>query len=326
MTFILAANLTDRILLAADSKVTLDNKQHDVVGYSIKLVQYNDQAIRSDRVVRSRDELGNCISCMFAGNKDFILFLHKKLSVAFESGELSADINILLNQVSEYFGRIIPEYDGKKEAFMIFAGVTLDNSIKMIDFNRISEILGKQAGQISDPNIAGALQFLSHQRTSGKITMVPLMDRETNLFVPGQLTFSFAIRERSSTFGIDRVGGALSIISGGSFSMDKDLEKQLLSYFLSKRDIEKEGIDIINFIRNKFSDTIGGAVIFGYIDKVKKALTHVSYEIDRSGGYNERNWSLKIDGKNFLAIDPKGQEIDLIQGFFNDSRGNQLYL
>lgn len=311
MTLILAANLTDRIILAADSKITkINNGKREVVGYCLKLFQYNNRSLEG-KIVEKREDLGNFISCMYAGSKDFIFYIHQKLSVAFEQGELSADINVLQSQVYDFFKKITPEYNGRKKGLIIFAGVSLGGAKKIFSFKRLSEIVGPDAFRLEDANVVGAMQF-----ASSKSDFAPLMNQQTGAFVPDQRVFSFEIDEENSIFGVGKVGGTYSIVAGGSTIINNELEKKVLRHFLDKRDITKEGSDIVNFIRNNFSDTIGGAVVLGSID-VKGALTHIFYNIDRSGKVSDRNWSVEIDDNNIWAIDPLGKKIDLIQGFFN---------
>ncbi|MFA5127246.1 MAG: hypothetical protein WC465_04610 [Patescibacteria group bacterium] len=321
MSLILGINLTDRIILATDSKVTKSvNGKREVVGYCTKLVQYNDRVLNEDKVVKNRKDLGNFISCMYAGNKDFSFFIHQKLSVAFEKGVLSTDINVLQTQIDDFFKKITPEYDGVKKCLMIFAGVSLSGSIKIFSFKRLSDLIGPQAGHVEDPNIVGALQFASQDSDT-----TPLMNRENNYFVPDQKLFSFEIDEDRHKFGIGKIGGTYSVVAGGSTTIDENLENKILKYFLTKRDIKAEASDIINFIRSNFSDSIGGAVVLGYID-TRGILTNVSYQVDRSGEINDKNWSIEINGKDFIALDPESKRIDLLEYFFNGSGDSDCLL
>ena len=322
MTFLLAANLPDRIILASDSKVTkITNSQRIIAGYSIKLVQYIDRPINKDIKVKNPYELGNFVSCMYAGNKSFSLFIHNRLVSAFEYGQLSADINILQQQINDFFSAIVPTYDGVKECTIIFAGNSLNGSNKIANFKSLTRLIGKGGGKIEDPVIAGGLRFASTEPD-----IIPLYNPNSNTFIPEQKIFSFKIHEEKSIFGIDRIGDTYSIISGGSFTIDNYLETELLRYFLNKREIDKEANDIINFIRNKFSDTIGGAVILGYIKASRGALNYLSYDIDRSGQINDKNWSVSFEDNSIFAIDPTNNKINLVQGFFDKQGDNSLYI
>ncbi len=315
MSLILAINLTDKIILATDSKISKRvNDERRIVGYCTKLVQYNDQVLDADKVVKTKKELGNFISCMFAGDKNFSLFIHNRLSNAFETGELSTDINITREQVTDFFTKIVPQYSGSKKCLIIFAGNSSKN-IKSFSFKRLSEIIGPEAGSLEDANIAGAMQFVSEKNDT-----TPLMNINTKSFLPDQVVFSFEIDEMNHKFGIGKVGGTYSIVAGGSTLISKDLEDKILRYFLSRRDIKAEASDIINFIRNNFSDTIGGAVVLGTIG-LDGGLHYVGYQLNRTGNLSDKNWSLEIDDKKFLAIDPHGEKIDLIDGFFKNFDG-----
>ena len=96
---------------------------------------------------------------------------------------------------------------------------------------------------------------------------------------------------------------------------------ELVKYFLNKRDDIIEAKNVVNFLRNQFSDSIGGAVILGTIDK-RKRLIYYGYDIDRSGKEHRTNWSMKLDNRGLIATDPGGKEYDLVDGFYNLSREN----
>ena len=72
---------------------------------------------------------------------------------------------------------------------------------------------------------------------------------------------------------------------------------------MSKRDDESEGRDIVNYLRRQFSDTIGGAVVLGVIDR-RKRLIYYTYQIDRSGSPHHTNWSVTLDDRGLVVTHP----------------------
>jgi hypothetical protein len=302
MTFILGVNLSDRIFLAADSRVTkLVNNKRELVGHSLKLVQMSN-----------KDHDG-FISCLFAGNKSFINYIFKRFEDALDNKFIDTDINILLKQVDNFMKKIVPEYPGPirdRRCKIIFAGCSnAPRSVKRFRTDNLSAALGPEAGRLDDPRSVQGIQ-------TGFV------------FVPDQKIFSYVIDVANNQFGIEEVGEMYSLICGGSKKLTPQEKQLILKHFLSKRNLEDEGKDIINFLRKQFSDSIGGAVTFGFIDS-KKYLIYVGYDIDRSEKMSQVDWSFTIKNDKFIARDPEGKEHDLVWGFYNlttDHSDNNLEL
>ncbi len=224
MTFIVGINLSDRLLLASDTKITKKSgDRREIVGYCIKLQQFVDGEFIKENIARL-----NHIACMFAGNKEFIRFLSAKLSIAFEKKQLPIDINDLIKNIEKYLREIVPKYEGKnKRCRMIFAGTSSDpNVLKTFEFDRLSYLIGPQAGKIEDPNLVEAIN-------------IGELDGRGVIFVPDQKIFSFDIDENRSIFELSEVGKTYSIIDGGAHNLTEERKNELLKYFLNKRDIEK---------------------------------------------------------------------------------------
>ena len=302
MTFILGINLSDRLILAADTKISKLNeeKKRETVGYCVKLHQFSNGEENTNDA--------RFVSCMFAGNKRFAMYLAGELTKAFENKKLPTDIIELKNRIDGFMKKIISLYTGKsveKKCKMIFAGVSA--RVKTFDVERLSEIVGDGAGagKIEDVNIAESMK-LGWNNGVGRL-----------VGVPHQSLFSFVISERDGKFGILEEANTFRLIDGGSYILDGEKRKEILKYFLNKREISQEGKDVVNYIRNLYNETIGGAITLGYIDK-RGAMVNVEYGIDRSKSKSKTNWSLKIIGNTFLAIDPSGEEFDLAKGWYQD--------
>lgn len=294
MTFILAANLSDRIHLASDTKITkpASGGRKEIVGYGAKLQQY-----------ANKDRNG-FISCMYAGNKKFAQFLSNAISTAIYNRELTTDINTLQNEIEPFLKELVPKYTGQvKEICMIFAGVSL-TPYKVFNLKRLDELLGPEAFKLDDIRVVEAIQTVND-------------DGLGIFFTPDQKAFSFEIHERGGKFGVSEVAGAYSLICAGSHTLTEEKKKDLLRYFISRRDIEDEAKDIVNFLRSTFSESVGGAVMMGYI-RPKGGMTNVGYDIDRSGKCHDSNWSFAFINNKMIATDPGGKTYDLVKGFFSD--------
>jgi hypothetical protein len=186
---------------------------------------------------------------------------------------------------------------------MIFAGIShKSNQFKPFNSKSFSDIFGPEGGRIEDDNVIFAMQ--------NGFKFLP---------VPDQKIFSFKIRESKSEFEIGKVGDVYSVIEGGSTKISDEIKKNLQKIFLNKRTIEEEAKDVINLLREHYSDTIGGAITFGWIDK-KGRLIPVTYDV--RGKNIDLNWSIKKIENRAIAIDPKGKEHDLVKNFFEDHTGD----
>ena len=67
--------------------------------------------------------------------------------------------------------------------------------------------------------------------------------------VPDQKIFSYVIDTKANIFELEKIGEMYSMIYGGSKKLNPDQERLLVKQFLSKRNIEHEGKDIVNFLR-----------------------------------------------------------------------------
>jgi hypothetical protein len=309
MTFILAVNLSDRIYLAADSLVSKRvGDTREPVGYTLKLVSMASERSLIGASEKSSSELSanppSLISVMFSGNRSFAHYIFVCLNNGLDSGELSTDINELIQQIDPYLKREVPKYSGSvadRICKIIIAGCSNSkNSVKRFSLENLNNTLGPQAGHIDDAHAVHGIQF-------GFID------------VPDQKIFSYNIDDRDGSFGIDEIGEMYSVIVGGSKKLTKEEKSKLLKYFLNKRDLDIEGKDIIQFIRNNFSDSIGGAITAGYIDH-RKRLVYFGYDIDKTGKTHQSNWSFRIEDlpeqTRFMATSPNGEEHDLIENFY----------
>lgn len=320
MTLILALNLTDRIYLAADSLVTRRvGDSREPAGYMLKLVSTASQKSLEEASAKPASKFNKppTICFLFAGNRSFVRYIFNSLNDGLDSGELSTDVNELLKQVDAYLKRIVPLYDGpstNRICKLIVAGCSnVTGSVKKFSLDNLQNVLGPEAGSLDDANAVHGIQY-------GFVN------------VPDQKIFSYIIDERTGNFGIDEIGEMYSVISGGSRILTKEEKTKLLRYFLSKRSPEIEGKNVVNFLRNQFSDSIGGAVTLGQID-YRKSLTYFDYEIDRSGKHHHTNWSFRIENLpetiKFIATGPDGKQYDLIKGFYDfpgDFEGADLEL
>lgn len=308
MTLILAINLSDRIYLAADTLVSRRvGEKKEPAGYMMKLVSTSSEKslIEASQKAVTEPRKLSTVSFMFAGNRLFVRYIFKCLSDGLDSEELSTDINELIKQIDPYLKKVVPKYDGpatSRVCKFIGAGCsTLPVSVKPFKLENLHNALGPEAGHIEDANAVHGLQF-------GFVN------------VPDQKTFSYTIDDREGTFGLDEVGEMYSVISGGSKKLSSEEKSNLLRYFLSKKNPEAEGMDIVNFMRNQFSDSIGGAVTLGYID-YRKRLIYFGYDLDKSGKLHHTNWSFRIENLpesfRFMATGPDGKEYDLIKGFYD---------
>ena len=308
MTFIVAINLSDRIYLAADSLVSrrIGDKK-EPAGYTLKLISIASEKSLQEASAKPVNEQNapSTVSFLFAGNRSFVHYIFKRLNDGLDSGELNTDINELIKLVDPYLKKVVPEYDGpvsNRVCKIIVAGCSnLKNSVKRFNMQNLHNALGPEAGHIDDTNAVQGIQL-------GFVN------------APDQKIFSYIIDDRANLFGIEEIGDMYSVISGGSRVLTKEEKAKLLRYFLSKRNPEAEGMDIVNFIRNQFSDSIGGAVTLGYIDH-RKRLIYFEYDINRSGKLHKTNWSFRIDNLpdtfRFMATAPDGKECDLIKGFYD---------
>lgn len=289
MTLIMAFNLTDRIIIAGDTKLT-NSHTGETVGYCIKVLQFSDK------------EKKNFFSCAFAGNKQFALYIARRIDEALEKETLDTDINWLIDNIDSFLKQVTPEYEGEektKSAFMIFAGVSKNSELlKAFDEEAFSEVFGTEGGRVEDENLLFALQT----------GFVALPTRE-------QKIFSYKIDSSSGVFELGKIGNVYSFLFGGSTSIEEGVQKQIRKIFLDKRDIKDEAKDVINLLRSKYSKTIGGAVTVGVIGQ-DGILKPVGYELDRSGKEHHTNWSIRYADNKILGISPTEEEIDLVEGFY----------
>ncbi len=294
MTMILALNLSDQIILAADTMVTKEiESRREVVGYYPKLQPYSHKS-----------ETG-FVACMYAGNLKFSRFLAKEVAGAIDNGRLSTDVNQLRAEIGEFLEEIGKTFRGKdeeKECVLIVAGTGSKNSVKPFNVSRFSDMMGPDAFRVEDEMLAQAIGNPAIPGFAEHTTWLPIRD---------QLVFSFKINYNKSIFGEGEAGRMHSVICAGSRSLSEKEKLIMIRHFISRRDFSKEGMDIVNFLRKNFSESIGGAVMIGVIDK-RGPLVYCNYELDRSGPRHHTNWSIAPENP-FIAIDPDEKRIDLMQ-------------
>lgn len=288
MTLVIGINISDRIYLAGDTQIS-NSLTKEPLGHCIKLGSFSNKDYTA------------LISCAYAGDKRFIRFLVGKLSKACEDGILSVDIYEFKKQITDFIKDILPEAEKlklKRKAKIIFAGEGLEKgAMKAWNLGEtIGRILGGDGFRVSDPRIMEAMEF-------GAINCPP------------QHMFEFVIDDQgsSSQFGItEKDGDNCTVLSAGSVKLSQEEKNEILKYFLFHGDLEKEPEIIINFIRSKFQETIGGAVTIGIIGSKSKAYGHLVHY-----GY-EGKWSIIHKDKEIYAKDPQGNEFNLFEGFYSD--------
>ena len=304
MTFILAANLSDRILLAADTVATKKKSDgtREVVCYYPKLQHFSNG--------KPGDQF---LACLFAGDLEFAKFLSGELRSAIDAKTLPADIVLLHAALPDFLTVTVPKFTGLKRATFILAGTAYDGSLRTINFDHISRLLGGSAGRIDDPVLVQAMQMASKigglEKWKGKVPVI----------LPRQEIFQVKIDEERGLLEISDSHGSHSLITAGTKLLTDTEEDTILRHFLDSRDIEHEGKDLVNYIRNQFSDSIGGAVMLGTMkgDVRNGAMSYVTYDIDRDPLKPlPRNWSFRIDNTSIFAVDPYGVSIDLLTSHY----------
>lgn len=290
MTFILGINLTDRLYLASDTKISrkMPDGSFQALAHSMKLISFVGNGIEES------------VSCAFSGDVSFAKFLMSQMSKDFGS-KLVTDIVTLNGQIGEYFEGVVKQwpyknFDNKpctssgENIFcqFIFGGVQR-GALNRIDFGHLSNLLGPEAGQINDINLVNAM---------------PLKG-----VIPGVVyksIFSVVVGTRGVEVG--ELGPIYSVIANRSPEDNAKMLKELFPYFKDKRPILDEARDIINYIRNHYNEVVGGGVVLGYIDE-KERLINVGYDIDRKGKISDKNWSL--EGPELKLVDPYGKKTEL---------------
>lgn len=297
MTFVLGINLSDRIYLAADTQVSDSSTQADR-GHCMKIMSFADK----DRTAS--------ISCAYAGDKKFIKYLVNEIAEACQNGRLSLDIFKFKEQITDFIKKATTKELAEnltKKAKIIFAGESLTpHALKRWDFGEsMSRLMNEQGFRINDPHALTAMQF-------GVVECRP------------QHMFAFKIREATNEFGIsDKGGGAYTTISAGSSDLTTQEEKDLLRFFLYHGDPNIEPTAIAEFLKSKFSTTIGGAVTMGIIgpkSKVPGHLIHFENEVSST------SWPVKHEAGKIYTIDRVGKKIDLITNFYQDGEIESLEL
>lgn len=297
MTMILALNLSDQIILAADTLVSRkvgDRRQPE--SYYPKLQQY------------SNSNNTGFVSCMFAGNVRFCRYLSKQLTEAFDKEELPTQIHALRREIADFLKDRVPKYPGldhEKSCMMIFAGVGPTDSVKTFDWKHFNSVMGPEAFRIEDP-------ILKHALVN---PLIPGLEDTTWLPIRSQLAFSFEILY-PRIFGELESAATHTMICAGSYQLPEDEKRKFVKHFVSRRELASEGKDVVTYLRKHFSDSIGGAVMIGVIDN-RGAMAYCAYDVDRSGPRHDSNWSIAFDNP-MIAIDPDGRRVDLAAGHFDD--------
>lgn len=275
--------------MVADTLVTRLNAsgEFEPVDYTLKNVQFSSKDMKS------------FVSCSFAGNRALSFFFFKKIQNAIEEGVLSTDINQLLLQIPDFLKETIISYEGSgsnRICKMIFAGISLKTK-KLFNLKNLSKAIGNEAGHIND-------RFAVQGISSGFVD------------VPDQKMFSFLIDERVGKFGIEEIGDMYSVITGGSADISEEEKRSMVKHFATYNTIEKESQEIIQYFRNNFSKTIGGAITLSYMENNDPGFHHAGYVIDRQNpNFHVSNWSLNIE--NMHATDPEGKVHDLVKSFYS---------
>lgn len=303
MTFILAANLSDRVLLASDTVVTKQvGDIREIVCYYPKLQQF------------SNSTPNRFVSCLFAGDLQFAKFFSKKIAGYIDDGRLPADIAQLHAALPGFLALIMPQFPGRKKLTAIFAGTVYGMPFHTINFDRVSDILGGEAGHITDATLVQAMEIASRggglEKLDGKI------------LVPGssQEIFQMEIDESKNLINISKRLGTYNILTTGSKSLNTREQHELLRYFLDKREITSEGTDLVNYMRNQFNDTIGGAVMLGVIEgNSHGGMSFIKYDVVRDPVKpSQKNWSLSVNASGIIATGPNYEKVDLLASHFDE--------
>lgn len=299
MTFIMGLNLTDRLYLAADSKVTARQKDGSVQdrGYCIKLLNFANKQNTA------------FMSCAIAGNKRFARFICGQIAEDCQNEKVSLDIHEFRRSIEEYLRSIIRDYpkaEGRR-CQLLFAGVgqKVGEYAKPFDGEKFHKIFsakfGEGGGRIDDGSLAGAIQLGA------------ILNHDHRMFL---------VEIEGDEIVVKDGGGAYSVLVGGSkhrwqqgYKWDEIHSEGLAAYFLDKRTPEKETEDVLNFMRRGFNDVIGGAVMIEFIDARRRPIP-VAYQIGK-GTNPALNWS--IDYQNGIwGIDSEGSRYNLLDGFYKD--------
>lgn len=139
MTLIAGLNLSDRLYLLADSRVTVNK--------NIKIDNVcKIMPIYGKNVLDYPCDNDNYISLAVAGNLEFANFLYQEISKAFKNKELSGDIRELYTDIDKFIKPKVDYWlstlkkDYKKHCCLLFAGSCNDRN-KKIDLRKLKELV-----------------------------------------------------------------------------------------------------------------------------------------------------------------------------------------
>lgn len=299
MTFIIGLNLTDRVYLAADSKVTARKKDGSIQdrGYCIKILNFANKQNTA------------FMSCAIAGNKKFARFLCGQIADDCQNESVSLDIHKFRESVEGYLRSIVatyPEIHGRKcQLLFVGVGQKVGEYAKPFDAEKFHKIFsakwGDGGGKVEDRSVMEGIQLGA------------ILNHDHRMFI---------VDIDGDLVKIKDGGTAYSVLVGGSrhqwqqgLKWDDIHSESLASHFLDKRAPEKEAEDILNFMRHGFNSVIGGAVMIEFFDARRRPIP-VSYQMG-SGTNSAINWS--IDYQNGIwGIDSEGNRHNLLDSFYKD--------
>jgi hypothetical protein len=140
MTLIMGLNLSDKVYLAADTRITFGDGSTCDDG--LKILPILDRA----------NHKTNSVTLAVAGDIALAAFLHEKISKALNSGELSPDIRELYKVIKPFIQNALTEWtckDPGQLTCLLFSGIWTGRP-KPTDANKLSELVVQYAKKVKD--------------------------------------------------------------------------------------------------------------------------------------------------------------------------------
>lgn len=311
MTLIILANLSDRIYMSADTRLSKREKDTSVTKIH-------------DNQLKIQEISGNIIiGC--AGSAKMSSFVVKKLKNDKDVNNLGIDkfkqfLEKRLHGIIHEYLISVSEDNRESNAVFMIAGYNRDKN-KIIDSGRImsslkkyQEVKQKEIDTIG--NGKDIMDFtqeeygaLKYQMLKNKQTIKPIVSNSINnskgdglieLPISDQKSFIVEIDCSNKQEPIKYIECEWNEIKvRGTNLHDKDIPKRFwgdLEFGLNSGDVMKDGLSFINFIQEKFSGSINGAVT-NYIIMDNNILVTTG----TVGPYNKNNKQLVSFGTDFVG-------------------------
>ncbi len=143
MTLIVGLNLSDRLYIAGDTRVTFGDGS-----FSDDIIKVSEVCGESFHIIGQKNP--NTICLAVAGNLSLAKYFFSEITSAVESGELPDDIRILSDQIKDFFQNRMDEWlksNPYESCCIIFGGMTLDRKKEISEENleKLKDILKKNA-------------------------------------------------------------------------------------------------------------------------------------------------------------------------------------